>query len=70
MSELTIIEQRLATVERELAELKTRVPIQRPGNPWKRMRGTVASEPLFDEWRQAVEDYRDQRNEEEPGPAQ
>lgn len=70
MSELTVIEQRLATVERELAELKSRVPKQRHGNPWKRMQGMLANEPLFDEWRQAVEDYRSQRNEEEPGPTQ
>ncbi|HLQ45470.1 MAG TPA: hypothetical protein VK137_12115 [Planctomycetaceae bacterium] len=70
MSELTAIEQRLATVERELAELKSRVPKQRPGNPWKRMQGMLANEPLFDEWRQAVEDYRRQRNEEDLGLSQ
>ena len=62
MSELALIEQRLAAVERELAELKSRSPKQRLGNPWKRMEGMLADEPLFDEWRQAVEDYRRQRD--------
>ena len=66
MTELVQIEQRLAAVERELAELKARVPKQRLGNPWKRMKGMLAEESLFDEWKQAIEDYRRQKDEEEP----
>ena len=65
MSELALIEQRLAAVESELAELKSRSPKQRLGNPWKRMEGMLADEPLFDEWRQAIEDYRQQRDKDE-----
>lgn len=68
MSELYLIEQRLAAVERELAELKSQSPQQRLGNPWKRMQGMLADEPLFDEWRQAIEDYRRQRDEDEEPP--
>lgn len=66
MAELAQIEQRLAAVERELAELKANAPKQRLGNPWKRMKGMLADEPLFDEWKQAIEDYRRQKDEEEP----
>ena len=65
MTELAQLEQRLATVERELAELKAGVPKQRLGNPWKRMKGMLANEPLFDEWKQAIEDYRQQKDDEE-----
>ncbi len=65
MTELVQLEQRLAAVERELAELKARAPKQRLGNPWKRMKGMLADEPLFDEWKQAIEDYRRQKDEEE-----
>jgi hypothetical protein len=35
--------------------------------PWKRIQGTLANEPIFDEWRQAIEDYRCQRTEETQG---
>ncbi len=66
MSDLAQIEQRLAHVERELAELKSRPPKQRLGNRWKRMQGMLANEPLVDEWQQAVEEYRLQRDAEEP----
>lgn len=66
MSDLAQIEQRLAHVERELAELKSRPAQQRLGNPWKRMQGMLANEPLADEWQQAVQEYRRQRDAEEP----
>ncbi len=66
MTELFQFEQRLAAVERELAELKSKSSQQRLGNPWKRMKGMFANEPLFDEWKQAIEDYRRQKDEEEP----
>lgn len=65
MAELAQLEQRLAAVERDLAELKAKVPKQRLGNPWKRMKGMLANEPLFDEWKRAVEDYRRQKDEED-----
>ena len=64
MTELAQFEQRLAAVERELADLKS--SRQRLGNPWKRMKGMLANEPLFEEWKQAIEDYRRQQDEEEP----
>ena len=60
MTELVQLEQRLAAVERELADQKAQAPKQRLGNPWKRMKGMLADEPLFDEWKQAIEDYRRQ----------
>jgi hypothetical protein len=63
MSKLTLIEQRLAAVERELAELKSQSRTQRFGNPWQRMQGSLANEPLFEEWRAAIEDYRRSRDE-------
>ena len=68
MSELTQIEQRLAAVERDLAELKSRSPRQRLGNPWKRMQGMFAGESLVDEWQEAMEEYRRQRDEEDRRP--
>ena len=63
MSDLAQIEQRLATLERELAELKARPPRRRLGNPWKRMKGMLANEPMFDEWVQAIEEYRQQQDQ-------
>lgn len=63
MSDLGQIEQRVATLERELAELKARPPRRRLGNPWLRMRGMYANSPLFDEWVQAIEEYRQQCDE-------
>ena len=63
MSDLGQIEQRVATLERELAELKARPPRRRLGNPWKRMQGMLANEPMFDEWVQAIEEYRRQQDE-------
>ncbi len=68
MSELIQIEQRLAAVEKELAELKARSPSQRLGNPWKRMQGMLANEPLVDEWQQAMEAYRQQKDAEDRRP--
>lgn len=68
MSELSQLEQRLAAVERELAELKARSPGQRLGNPWKRMQGMLANEPLVDEWQQAMEAYRQQKDAEDRRP--
>ena len=58
MSELNLIEQRLECVERKLAELKSRTIKQRSGNPWVRMQGVFANEPLFDEWQFAIEQHR------------
>lgn len=63
MSQLEQIEQRVATLERELAELKARPRKQRLGNPWIRMQGMLANEPLFDEWVQAIEEYRRQQDD-------
>ena len=63
MSDLGQIEQRVATLERELAELKARPPRRRLGNPWLRMQGMYANSPLFDEWVQAIEEYRQQCEE-------
>ena len=63
MSDLAQIEQRLASVERELAELKAQPPRRRLGNPWLRMQGMYANSPLFDEWVQAIEEYRQQCDE-------
>ena len=63
MSDLAQIEQRLATLERELAELKARPPRRHLGNPWKRMQGMLAKEPMFDEWVQAIEEYRQQQDQ-------
>lgn len=63
MSDLGQIEQRLATLERELGELKARPPRRRLGNPWLRMQGMYANSPLFDEWVQAIEEYRQQSDE-------
>ncbi len=65
MSELNLIEQRLEALERELAALKSRTPKQRPGNPWVRMQGSLANEPLFDEWQLAIEEHRRLRDEED-----
>ena len=63
MSQLEQIEQRVATLERELAELKELPRKQRLGNPWIRMQGMLANEPLFDEWVQAIEKYRQQQDD-------
>ena len=63
MSDLGQIEQRVATLERELAELKARPPRRRLGNPWKRMQGMLANEPMFDEWVQAIQEYRQQQDQ-------
>ena len=63
MSDLGQIEQRVAILERELSELKAQRPRRRLGNPWKRMQGMLANEPLFDEWIQAIEEYRQQCDE-------
>ena len=65
MTELAQLEQHLPAVERELADLNSKSSRQHLGNPWKRMKGMLANEPLFDEWKQAIEDYRRQKDEEE-----
>ena len=65
MNDLAQIERRLATVERELTEMKNRSVKDRHGNPWEQVRGSLVDEPLFDEWQQAVEEYRLQRDAEE-----
>jgi hypothetical protein len=45
------IEQRLAVVEREIAELKLRLPVQQPQEDWvEAMSGVFADEPEFDEF--------------------
>jgi len=50
MSEQQTIEQRLADVERELAELKLRVPLQAEGKSWiERIAGTFKDDPDFDD---------------------
>jgi len=44
------IEERLATVERELAELKTRLPpATKPGNWIEKISGSFKDDPEFDE---------------------
>jgi hypothetical protein len=50
MSDQQTIEQRLAEVERELAELKRRLPSQTDGKSWvERIAGTFEDDPDFDE---------------------
>ena len=50
MPEQQTIEQRLTEVERELAELKRRLPLQTGGKSWvERIAGTFKDDPDFDE---------------------
>ncbi len=50
MSESQTIEQRLTEVERELAELKQRLPLELDGKSWvERIAGTFKDDPDFDE---------------------
>ncbi|WP_089935709.1 hypothetical protein [Candidatus Entotheonella palauensis] len=63
MSELQTIEQRLAEVERELAELKRCLPLKTDEKSWvEKIAGTFEDDPEFDEivrlgreFRQSVE---------------
>ena len=39
-----------------------------PDNPWVRMQGMLADEPLFDEWQLAIQEHRRLRDEEDRLP--
>jgi hypothetical protein len=62
MSPQTTVEERLAVLEAEVAQLKQRLgPPERKGASWKRFRGKwQADDPVVEEWRRAVEEYRQQ----------
>jgi hypothetical protein len=50
MPEQQTIEERLSDVERELAELRRRIPPQPDGKSWvERIAGTFKDDPDFDE---------------------
>jgi hypothetical protein len=50
MSEQTTVEERLAAVERELADLKRRIPSRADGKSWvERIAGTFKDDPEFEE---------------------
>ena len=50
MSEQATVEERLTLVERELAELKRRLPAKRNGESWiERIAGTFKDDPDFAE---------------------
>lgn len=60
--ELQELKQRVAAVERKLDDMQAHEsrPRQRLGNPWARICGMLADEPLYDDWRKSMEDYRDE----------
>jgi hypothetical protein len=49
-------------IEGRLAGGAQLVPLQVPGveNPWLRMEGIYKDDPLFDEWQEAIAEYRRQ----------
>jgi hypothetical protein len=41
------------------------IPTPATGNPWHEVIGTWKGDPLMDEWRKAVEEYRERKDREE-----
>jgi hypothetical protein len=54
------LEERLARVENEVAELRQREVERSQSNPWLRMQGTLPDDELTAQWRQAMAAYRDE----------
>jgi hypothetical protein len=52
-----MIDQRI----RAGAEVRT-LEVSGSDHPWLRLAGTLKDEPLFDEWQQAIGEYRHQRD--------
>lgn len=59
------LQQRMKAMEVEIQELKAKEPRRRLGNPWARMAGMFANDPLQEEWREAMTEYRSQVDAEE-----
>jgi hypothetical protein len=55
------LEQRVAALERELAELKATVG-ERPKQGWESTIGAFANDPLFDEAVRLGREWRDEEN--------
>lgn len=53
-----LLQRRLQEVQAELEALRAAQK-----NPWIRAKGIFKDDPLFDEWQQAIEDYRRQIDE-------
>jgi predicted RNase H-like HicB family nuclease len=53
-----LLQRRLQEVQAEVDALRAAQP-----NPWLRMAGIFKDDPYFDEWQQAIEDYRRQIDE-------
>ncbi len=63
--EIEALKQRMTVMEREIAELKAVQRREGAGHPWRRVIGSLANNPLYDEWREAMAEYRRQREAEE-----
>jgi len=53
-----LLQRRLQEVQAEVDALRAAQP-----SPWRRMAGVFKDDPLFDEWQQAIADYRRQVDE-------
>ena len=63
MTKLAEREERLVRVEHELAVMQQRDRQHDRGNPWIRMQGSLPDDELTEEWRQAMDSYRRQQDE-------
>lgn len=63
-----LLEQRVATLEREMASLKQRLDDGRVENPWLKAEGVYENDPLFDAWQEAIAEYRREKDAGRTGP--
>ena len=61
---MTKLEERLVRVEHELAVMQQRDRQHDRANPWIQMQGSLPDDELTEEWRQAMESYRRQQDDE------
>ncbi len=69
MAEAQTIEQRVAGVEKDVAELKSHVQRLAQGeNPWLKAAGMFHGDPYFEEWQEAIREYRRQVDNDPDAP--
>ncbi len=58
------LEQRVVRLERELELMRERERCREQPNPWLRMQGSLPDDELTTEWREVMEEYRRQQDDE------